>query len=145
MWWKDNRVALFGLTSESKGKVCSLFFLCDLALPSNSQVIFGTGRPLIVAGILIGSPARMHSRSSANMSRLMEGGTVKLMETSVTNVDKPFKDGSYHLLMRRQSLTYAGYLQPEPRWCGDWGRTRRCRWQQWSWSGSVSTRGDLAQ
>lgn len=71
-----------GLTSESTGSVWSLFFLCDLALPSKSQVTLGAGRPPMVAGILIGSPARMQSRSSAVTSMLMEGGTVH-METLV--------------------------------------------------------------
>lgn len=67
------------------GNVCSLFFLCDLALPSKSQVTFGAGRPLMVAGILMGSPARMHSRSSAITSMLIEGGTVESEhERSVT-------------------------------------------------------------
>lgn len=45
----------------------------------------------MVAGILMGSPARMHSRSSAITSMLMEGGTVKtetLEKTSVTETNK---------------------------------------------------------
>lgn len=48
------------------------------AFPSNSQNVFGTGRPLITAGILIVVPARQERKSCAPRSRNISGSSAKI-------------------------------------------------------------------
>lgn len=54
-----------------------LTFAIVFAFPSNSQNVFGTGRPLITAGILIVVPARQESKSCAPISRKISGSSAK--------------------------------------------------------------------
>lgn len=54
-----------------------LTFAVVFAFPSNSQNDFGTGRPLITAGILIVVPARQERKSCAPISRKISGSSAR--------------------------------------------------------------------